>query len=92
MKLRHAAALALVGWVLSIPDPGLTVPKDQRGCTDNLIGQAMGVSRQPSGFATEAECEAFGAKWVHDVYANAEKNDERVCRPPATRCLETFSK
>ncbi len=92
MKLRHAAALALVGWVLSIPDPGLTVPKDKRACTSTLLGQRMGVSRPPSGFATKAECEAFGAKRVDGVYANAENNDERVCRPPATRCIETFSK
>lgn len=92
MKPRHAAALALVGWVFLISDPGLTVPKNQSGCTSTLPEEAMGVSPLPSGFATKAECEAFGAKWVHDLYANAEKNDERVCRPPATRCHETFSK
>ena len=92
MKLRHAAALVLMGWVLSIPDIGLTVPKNQRGCTPTLPEEVMGVTRMPSGFAAKAECEAFGANWVHDFYANAEKNDERVCRPPTTRCHETFSK
>ena len=52
----------------------------------------MGVSRLPSGFETEAECEAFEAKWVHDFYAKAEKNDEQVCRPPRTQCIESISK
>jgi hypothetical protein len=92
MKPRHAAALALMGWVLSIPDVGLTVPKDLRGCTSTLQEEAMGISPLPSGFETKAECEAFEAKWVHDFYANAEENGERVCRPPATRCHETLSK
>jgi hypothetical protein len=42
MKPRHAAALALVGWVLLISDMGQTAPKHHRGCISNLIGQAMG--------------------------------------------------
>jgi hypothetical protein len=92
MKPRHAATLALMGWVFLISDSGPTVPKNQRACTSTLQEEAMGVSPLPSGFATKAECEAFGAKWVHDFYANADKNDERVCRPPATRCHETFPK
>jgi len=92
MKPRHAAALALVGWALLISYAGQTAPKDHPGCISTLQEEEMGVSPLPSGFATKAECEAFEAKWVHDFYANAEKNGEQVCRPPRTQCIESISK
>jgi len=92
MKPRHTVALALVGWALLISYAGQTAPKDHPGCISTLQEEAMGISPLPSGFATKAECEAFEAKWVHDFYADAEKNDERVCRPPVTRCSESISK
>jgi len=39
MKSRHAAALALVGWTLFVPEIGKTLPKECLGCEYDLSAQ-----------------------------------------------------
>jgi hypothetical protein len=78
---RHAAALALVGWYLSL-EGGFTVSKDCPDCA--VAGDFVAGDSRP--FKTEAECNKFGQGEVLEFYAVARKNDEKVIEPPTIRC------
>ncbi len=83
MNLRHTAALALVGWYLSVVG-GSTVSKDCPECA--VTGEL--VSGYSIRFETEAECNKFGQSEVLEFNAVARKNDEKVIEPPTIRCDE----
>jgi hypothetical protein len=83
MKPRLAAALALVGWYLSLIG-GSTVSKDCPDCA--VTGEfAVGYSKP---FATESECNKFGQSEVAEFYDDARKNDEKVIESPTINCAE----
>jgi hypothetical protein len=82
MKLRHAAALALVGWMLVIPAIGKTIPKDCQDCAVTLEANA----ERARGFKSKAECEKTGEDWFRNFYADVRKNDNRVVFPPSKPC------
>jgi hypothetical protein len=82
MKLRHAAALALVGWYLSVTNGG-TVLKD---CPDCEVGATPSSFSGP--FKTKAGCERAGTDEVRNFYADAKKQGERIIRPTSFVCYE----
>jgi hypothetical protein len=87
MKLRHAAAVTLMGWSLYISSIGKTCPKGPN-CAYSLELAAVGVT----GFKTKEECEKAGAEWLRNRYATAEKNGGRVAVAPAKpQCTEDKS-
>jgi len=77
MKIRYAAAVALVGWTLIIRDVGGTCPKG----TDCF--QFDGRAEFMSGFKTREECEKAADDWLREFYAEAKKNGETVVAAPA---------
>jgi hypothetical protein len=90
MKLRHAIALALVGWYLTIPEVGKTTPKDCPECAVQLNATAF-FSRKE--YRTKEECEKAGQDWIREFYADARKNGERVAFPPSNpECVEAKAK
>jgi hypothetical protein len=80
VKLRHAAALALVGWTLVIDGPGKTAPK---GCTI-CVASLEKTRLFSTGYKTKAECEKAGDDFTRDFYARVRKTGEVVVFPPGT--------
>jgi hypothetical protein len=88
MELRHAAALALVGWTLVIRGFGKTAPKGCDTCAVTLEGQ-LSVT---SGFKTQAECLKAGHDFVADFYAKVRQTGDVVVIPPGKpECREDKS-
>jgi hypothetical protein len=81
MKLRHAAALALVGWTLIMRIPSATPicclnsPERRTGC-GNCIRLTTGVGMIRSGFKTKADCRKFAVKWMADYQQLLEKSHQ----------------
>jgi len=85
MKPRHAAALALVAWCLSIRDAGKTVPKNCSVCgyTAELEARAC-VAK----FETKDKCKIGANEYVQHYYVKADKRGELVVIPPVATCGE----
>jgi hypothetical protein len=82
MKLRHTAALLLVGWCFPIsPERGKTVSNDLPADMP-LAFTLEEYLIMKCGFSTKDECEKAAAQWQRDFYADADKNGQRVAAPP----------
>ena len=83
MKLRHAA-LALVGWYLTVQF-GQTYPKD---CPDCSLGFGQGGGWGWPPFKTKTDCQKAGNVEVRAFFADAKQKGEQVAWPPSFRCVE----
>jgi hypothetical protein len=89
IRPRHAAALALLGRTLLIPEVGKTIPK---GCLDCFVSLEAQARIGPE-FKTKGQCEKAGNDWVRDFYVTAQKNDAQVVFPPKKpQCIEHMPK
>ena len=84
MKLRHAAAFALVGWCLAV-QLGKLVDK---GCSVCAFSQEIEAISCVEKFKTETECRFGGYKYVQDYYVKADRRGDLVVVPPVPNCYE----
>jgi len=84
MNLRHAAAIALVGWCLAVT-LGKQVDKGCSECAFSLELEAISCVEK---FKTETECRFGGYKYVQDYYVKADKSGGLVVVPPVAKCYE----
>lgn len=89
MKLRHAAALALVGWFLATSQ---ALPnEDIHECPDCAVGGIVVQGFGGPPYQAKADCEKAGQQFIRNVYAEARKEGERVTESPSFSCTERKS-
>ncbi len=83
--LAFVRPIPFVIWCLSVSE-GKEVAKNCSVCAITLEnGPAHSCEKE---FKTEAQCKSGAAKYVHDLYLDADKNGDVVVVAPTAECVE----
>ncbi len=84
MNVRHASALALVGWILWISG-GKTIPEDCDHCAVTLESEGHA---SPAQYGSKELCERAAAAYRRRFEQDLKINHEYAGTPLETKCVE----
>jgi hypothetical protein len=89
MHFRHAAAFALLTWMLTVQKPGRTCPDESVTCSQS---GALQPHPELGKFENESECLKAQKEYMRSFYKKAKMYGEGVMYAPATQCVSKDSR